>query len=595
MRFFSTLAASTLGALLAILLFFFFGFLFILALAASSDPTPSVRSNSVLVFDLSGSIPDRVTGDPIAQALGLEARYGMWDVTEGLRKAAADDRIDALWVRMRASAIAWPVASEIRQAIELFQESGKPVIASSEDFPVTENALYIASAADSVFAGPGTFVEFNGFYIQSEFYKGLLDKLEVEPQIVRAGDFKSAVEPFQRTSLSDENRAQLEAILDTQEKWFATAIGTSRGMEPERVLDIMTNFGLGTTEEAVEVGLIDDVQHHDETIAVLRGLTARDDDDDLRTVRMGDYIRVPARQAGLPSPGTDEIAVIQMQGAIVSGSGSAPGMLTPSSVRNALRSARESDRVKAVVLRINSPGGSAAASDAILDDIRETADAKPLYVSMGSVAASGGYWIAMAADTIVADPVTITGSIGVYSLFMDVGDFYSDKLGITHDVLRTHPQADMLSGMRPFTALERRRMQESVESTYRTFVGLVSQNRNMTPEQVDDIGGGRVWSGDDAVEVGLVDVLGGLGDTIEMAAGRVGLERDDYRVRMYPRPATFLERLNSSFSVQLSRLKRATPLTAIERDFLMRARQFESLTSDIGSVQARFPFDVVMR
>jgi protease-4 len=592
MRFFSTLAASTLGALLAILLCMFFGFMFIVAIAASADTTPSVRPSSVLVFDLSGTIPDRVSGDPFAQALGLEAPFGMWDATEALRKAAADTRIKALWIRMRGSAIAWPIATEVRQAIETFKESGKTVIASSEDFPVTENALYIASAADSVFAGPDTFVEFNGFYIASEFYKRLLTTLNVEPQIVRAGEYKGAVEPFTRESLSAENREQLNAILVSQEESFVETLAKARGMSTSDIRTTMNEFGIGSSADALGRDLIDGIRYHDQTVASLKAATGIDSDADLVTIRMADYVKVPARRAGLRTSGDAEIAVVYMQGPIVSGSGNSPGLLTPGSVRPALKRARESSRVKAIVIRIDSPGGSVSASDAILREIRETAAQKPVFVSMGGVAASGGYWIAMAADSVVADPLTITGSIGVFSLFFNVGDLYEDKLGITHDVLRSNPQADMLSGLRPFSDIERARMQTSVDETYASFLDIVASSRSMTLERVDELGRGRVWSGADALEMGLVDVLGGLRDAIALAASRVDLSEGEYTVRLLPAPLSFMQRLSRGFSAVAAKVQAISPLTEFERSVLDRARLFESLTRDAGTVQARLPFDV---
>lgn len=594
MRFFSTLAASTLGAMLAIVLFMFFGFLFIVALAASSDPTPTVRTSSVLVLPLQGDIPERVTDDPFARMVGLEASYGIWDVTEGLRKAAADSRIDALWIKMRGGGISWARATELRAALEQFKESGKPIIASSEDFPVTENALYLATVADSVFAGPGTFVEFNGFYIQSAFYKGLLDKLDVEPQIVRAGEYKSAVEPFERTSLSQANAEQLRALLATQEANFVDTIAKSRGLDASEIRTTLAEFGIGSSEDALSRGLIDGLRHADEAERAIKLAIDADLDDDLTTINMREYVRVPATQAGLPRTGSDEIAVVYMQGTIVSGSGYNAGFLTPGSVRAALRRAAESERVKAIVLRIDSPGGSAAASEAILQEIRSAGREKPVVVSLGSVAASGGYWIAMGGDYIFAESMTLTGSIGVFSLFFDAGDLYADKLGITHDVLRTAPQADMLSGMRPFTALERQRMQQSVDETYAAFLELVSVGRELDVDRVRELAGGRVWTGLDAKEVDLIDEIGGLQDAIAFAAETVGLDRSTVRLRILPKTPTFFERLNESLSVRAQAYAQRG-LTSLEKEVLAQARELGQLLQEHGTIQARVPFDIQVK
>jgi protease-4 len=593
MRFFSTLIASTLGALLAMLLIVFFGFLFIVAIVASTDSTPVVRTGSVLVMDLGGPIPERVSGDPFAQAMGLEAAYDLWDAREGLRKAASDSRVEALWIRMRGGQVSWPIANEVRQSLMAFRESGKPIFASSEDFPVTENAYYIASVADSLFAAPDAFVEFNGFYIASQFYLDLLASLEIDPQIVRSGDYKGAVEPFLRESLSAENREQLNAILATQENVFVEAIASARNLSADRVRQLMTDFGIGSSEEAVEAGLLDGLRHHDEVVSMIKRTLGADDDANLPTVRFSQYVAVPARQAGLSTSGDDDIAVIYAEGQIMSGSSPLAEMLTPTSVRESLKSARESDRVKAVVLRINSPGGSATAGDAILRDVHLTAAEKPLVVSMGSVAASGGYWIAMAADTVVADPLTITGSIGVFSMFFDVGDTFDSKLGIKHDVLRTNPHADMLSALRPLSPIEQERMQTSVDHVYSRFLDIVAANRGMEVEQVHELAQGRIWTGSDAKANGLVDVLGGLGDAIAIAADLAGLEEGAYRVRELPRPLSFVERINRGFYAIAAKIRFASPLTAFEQEALEHARRLQALVAEAGSVQARLPFELV--
>src|SRR5690606_22828314 len=318
MRFFSTLIASTLGTLLAMALLCFFVFLFLVAIVASTDSVPSVRAGSVVVMNLSGPIPERVAQDPIAQAMGLEPAFDLWDAREGIRKAAADSRVEALWIRMRGGQVSWPIANELRQSLLEFRESGKPIFASSEDFPVTENAYFIASVADSVFAAPDAFVEFNGFYIASQFYVDLLETLEVDPQVVRSGDYKGAVEPFLRESLSPENREQLSAILATQERVFVDAIASARTLSADRVRQLMTDFGLGSAQEAVAAGLLDDVRHHDEVISAIKRSIGAKEDADLQTVGFRQYVSVPARQAGIASSGDSDIAVVYAEGAIMS-------------------------------------------------------------------------------------------------------------------------------------------------------------------------------------------------------------------------------------------------------------------------------------
>ncbi|NNE35590.1 MAG: signal peptide peptidase SppA [Rhodothermales bacterium] len=592
MKFFSTLVASTLGVLIAAGIMLFLFVLFVVALTAGADPKPVVQKQSVLVVDLSGSIPERGAADPIIGALQDEPMYGIHDLTRSVRLAKSDDRIKALWIRASGASIPWASLQEIRSAILDFKESGKAVVASSNGSLVGEDEYFVMSVADSLYAVPGAPFEFNGFYINAEFYKRALDKLAVEPQIIRAGKFKGAVEPYTREQLSAENEQQLRAILDQQQQSFVEAVASSRGVGEGSVNTLMAKPSIVTSDDAFNAGLIDRLAYRDEVVDVLRALTESDEDDDVPLVGIESYARLSPRDVGLRVNSKNEIALLFAEGTIVGGRSNSNSSVGSATFNKAVKRIRNRDAVKAVVLRINSPGGSATASDEMLRELRLLAAEKPLVVSMGSVAASGGYWIATAADSIVADPLTLTGSIGVYSMFFDVGDLFTEKLGVDFDAVRTSPNADMLSGLRALTESERAALAKSVDQTYDRFLDIVSDSRSMSVESVDAIAQGRVWTGTDAVEQGLVDVLGGLKTTIGIAGEMVDLEEGDFAVVSYPRPETFFEQLTSRMeSALMARIPR-TPVSTLRREAVSRVQLLEETLRDAMTVQARLPYTI---
>lgn len=595
MRFLSNLLASTLGALLALGLVFLFGLLFLFALVASADQTPSVRSGSVLVLELDGALPELSADDPFASALGSAPSADLPDVKGALRKAAADDRVEAVWLRLGTLASPWATLQEVRDALVAFRESGKPLYASSTTYAMSEAEYFVASAADSVFGAPQGLFEFNGFYLNAEFYKRLLDRLEVEPQVVRAGRFKAAVEPFLREDLSPENRAQLDALLAAQNEVFLEAVARDRRSTPEALARLASEQGVFSMAQARQAGLLDALLFDDQIEALLRRHTGQEEGDALRTVSLKAYARVPAKEAGVGPEADGEVAVVYAVGAIAPGeSGFSANPLFGGDVvgaetfARAMRTARESDRVKAVVLRINSPGGYAPAAEAMRREIERTRATKPVVVSMGDYAASGGYWIAAPADTIVAQPLTLTGSIGVFSLFFDAGGLFEDKIGITFDAVRTSPYADMFSGVRPLSPAEEALLQASIDETYQDFLSLVAKHRGLPIAQVDSLGQGRVWSGVQARQIGLVDVLGGLDTAIALAAERAGLEGRP-RLRLLPRPKTFLEQITDQMSSSAHAAWLALRTSEAERALLAQARQLRELAQLQATAQARLP------
>ena len=570
--------------------------MFMAALVATtgSSSTTNVRTGTVLEIHLSGTIPELASNDPFEELFDLGTRYDLADFKSGLKKAADDDRVEAVWLRTGGMFAPWSTLQEIRQALLAFKQSGKPVIASSGESFMTERDYFLASVSDEVYAAPGSFFEFNGLYAQAFYYKGLMDMLGIEPTIVRAGSFKSAVEPFTRTDMSEESRLQLGALLDTHSDVLTTAIAESRDTTAAYLETLMRDDAFITVEGAYHAGLLDGLLFDE---AVEKKIKARIDSTergDLRTVRFRSYVDAPA--AGPRSSNEGAIGIVYAVGTIMSGASSyGGGTLGSATFNRAMEKVREDDHVKAVVLRINSPGGSAVASDAMWQAIDQTAQVKPVIVSMGDLAASGGYWIATAGDTIVADPVTITGSIGVFGMHFSIGEMLDSKLGVSFDHVATSDYADMFSGLRPLRPAEQAMLGSIIDSTYADFLELVADSRGLEVDAVHEIAQGRVWSGADALEIGLVDLLGGMDVAIGIAADQAGLEEGTYSIMRLPRPKSLFEELEDAF---MTRAARVLGISA-EAFGSARLRSHQDLIEEVvrmqGVPQARMLLDVTIQ
>ncbi|MXW63342.1 MAG: signal peptide peptidase SppA [Bacteroidetes bacterium SB0662_bin_6] len=597
MRFLSNMAAAALGMLVASGLLFVIGMFFLLAVSTMSGTTPSVRTGTVLTFDLTGSIPETSSTNPIDQLVGNQSNYNLMDITDAIDKAAGDERIDALWIRVKGFSGLSASSQEVRKALLRFRESGKPIFASSNDYMMSESTYYLVSAADSVFASQEAMFEFNGFSMKTYFYTGLYEKLDVEPQIVRAGTFKSAVEPYMRRDLSPENEEQLTALLNSYNETFLNAVAESRGTTFEALDELVNRKAIFSAKEAHEAGLLDGLLYHDEVVELIKQRLGHDAEEDLQTMSLGSYASTPNSEAGLSTNSEGEIAVVYAEGVILNGK-SIPGnpfsgtVLGSESFARDMREARESDFVKAVVVRINSPGGSASASETMWQAIHRTAEEKPVVISMGNVAASGGYWIATAGETILADPITVTGSIGVFAMFLNLGNTFENKLGITTDGVQTSPYADMLSGVRPFSPREREMMQVWVDDLYDAFIDLVATNRGLDEAAVREIAEGRVWSGEDALDIGLVDSLGTLKDAIAVAAGKTELGEGPWRLRILPRPKTPFEAFNDLLLVKSRAAWLQWTRSPAERELMEHARALATHARDAGTVQAKMPVEI---
>ncbi|WP_233992590.1 signal peptide peptidase SppA [Salinibacter altiplanensis] len=596
MRFLSTLAANVIGTLVALGLIVFFFVFFFFAVSLSADQSPTVQSGSVLTVPLSGDIPERVTDDPFQKAFGGGPKYDLRALQTSLRKASSDARIEAVWLRTKGLSADWATLEEVREAVVQARESGLPVLASSGEFGMTEKDYFVASAADSVFTAPQSSFEYNGFGTTVTFFDGALQRLEVEPQLLRAGKYKSAGEPFVRSDLSAPNREQLRALLGTTNEQFMTAVSEARGISSEALNRLAEEDALLTSAAARDENLVDGLRYEDEVRDRLRSLVDGSVGSDLSTVSVDGYQRIPVEDTGQSYTGSGQVDIVYAEGSIVAGDpdpsplgGSQALGSTP--FAEAMETARTSSQTKAVVLRVNSPGGSAAASEAMWRAVKRTANEKPVIVSMGDVAASGGYYLAAGADSILAAPTTTTGSIGVFGLLVNAEGFFEEKLGVTFDGVRTSPYADLYSTSKPLSPDERQLLGGSIDATYDTFLQRVADARGMDVEAVDQVAQGRVWSGQDAKEVGLVDTTGTLADAISAAGAAADLGEGPYRTRALPQPKTLVERFSEQFATQARQMWRSATTNALERKFWRQKQMLDRVVGTHGSVQARLPFE----
>jgi len=554
MQFLKTFLASILGTLTALIVLILIGFGILVS--SSTEPEPYVRSNSVLTFTMTGDIPARTLTDPFEELLNpaMGARLSLQSLKNNLQKAAADENIEGIWVKTNFVNASWANLQSAYSYFEEYKESGKFLYFSTDDIGMNEKSYFIASLADSVFSPPETGFEFNGFVTQLTFYRDMLDRIGIQPEIFRVGEFKSAVEPFLQMESSPESEEQLTAILDAASTRFVEAIETRTGKPASEINDMLNSAPINRLQFALENGLIDAFAYHDEVEAMVKERVGIENDDDLETIGFGRYSRVSASNAGLDTPSTsDKIAVIYASGMILPDLGGSPLItdpgITAESVRDQLESALNDDDVKAIVFHINSGGGAATTSDLIWHDIQRVAKQKPVIASMGSVAASGGYYIAAGADTIVAQENTITGSIGIFNLLFNTQKLFNENIGIAFETFETHEYADLFDLTRPFTSAESRVIQQNVENGYDTFVTRMAESRGMTYEEINEVAGGRVWTGVDAHERGLVDVLGGVDRAIEIAAEKAGIET--YNLDSYPKQKDIFQQLFASGNVQL--------------------------------------------
>ena len=529
LNFLKNILATVLGIVISFFFIFFIA-LGIIAATVGGGETTEVKENSVLKISLNEPIIDREVNNPlnIDRLQGeSERKAGLKDILNSIEKAKNDERIQGIYMNIEYPNASMATLEEIRNKLQEFkEETDKFIISYSEVY--SQKAYYISSVADEVYLNPEGVLELRGLAYQGMFFKGFLKKMEVEAQIIRHGKFKAAVEPFMLDKMSAANREQVNKFLSSIWSNFLKEIAEDRNLTLEELDNFAENLSIQQAQDAVQHQLADALLYKDQVLDTLRNRLNILAEGDIAVVGLSAYKNAVVKSKKYNK---DKIAVIYAYGEIRGGEGD-DEIIGSERISRAIREAREDNKVKAIVLRVNSPGGSALASETILREAKLARDEKPLVVSMGDVAASGGYYIACHADTIVANPTTITGSIGVFGVLMNAKKLYNNKLGINIDTVKTSKYADMGSMYRALTTTERAIIQNSVEQVYDTFITHVSEGRSMSKEAVDAIGQGRVWTGTDALGLGLVDVLGGLEDAIEIAVNMADLE--NYRISSLP-------------------------------------------------------------
>ena len=569
---------NLLATLVGLIIFFVVAFLLVVGFiaSASQEEIPTVQANTILYFPMSGIIKEKAVDDPLLEALGNAPKvHSLLDIVSAINNAKTDNRVEGIYLEPMYLAGGYAVYQELRDALINFKESGKFVYAYAEY--MSESDYYVASVADSLFLNPTGAMEFNGLDVNITFYKGMFDKLDIRPEIFRVGEFKSYVEPYIRKDLSKENELQYNELLQSMYGTFLSNLSETIDIPADELSEISSLMKVSLPKDAEEFGLVHKVGYKDELKSVMKEKLGLSEGSNLKMMKIDKYAQAVATESKYSR---NRVAVIVAEGNIVMGGDEG---IVGATYAKAIRKARENDRVKAIVLRVNSGGGSMTASDIIWRELMLTKGMKPIIASMSSAAASGGYYIAMPADTIIAQPNTVTGSIGIFGMWFNFGEFLENKVGVTHDVVKTGEYSDIYTVTRPLRASERAIIQRGVNEGYETFTQKAADARGMTQDELKKIASGRVWSGEQALENGLIDQLGSFDDAVELAVKAAGIE-DDYSIAYYPKQKPFLEEFIEKMSAKVQ-----VSLFGSELDPLLK--QVEELKSHQG-LQARVAGDI---
>lgn len=576
-----------LGFFLSIVVIFFIVFIVIAAAISSIDDDKSVAvsNNSVLFLNLDQAITERtpkrsfgnlpIIGSDQSDGIGLN------DLLKSIKKAKNDDNIKCIYLNVSSPNAGFATMREVRNALIDFKKSHKKILAYSEVY--TQGAYYLASAADKVYLNPEGALEFKGFSSELTFFKGTLEKVGVEMQVIRVGNYKSAVEPYILDKMSDYNRKQVTAYVGGLYNTFLTDIAQTRAIQKDSLYSIADNYKIREPKDALNFKMIDGLKYKDEILEELKALSGKTKKQNISSVSINDYVKNNTSTGS----GKDKVAVIYANGEIIGGEGS-DSQIGSERISRAIRKARLDDDIKAIVIRVNSPGGSALASDVIWREIVLTKKEKPVIASFGDVAASGGYYIGCAADSIFVQPNTITGSIGVFGIIPNFQNLMTNKLGITFDGVKTGKYADIMATNRPMTEGERFIIQNELNRIYSGFVSRVADGRKKSKAYIDSIGGGHVWIGTDAVQIGLADRIGSFNDAIASAAKKAKLK--EYKIVEYP---DVIDPLKSLLEESTDKIK--TYYTKQELgDNYMLYQQMKKVMASSG-IQARMPFEAVIK
>jgi len=578
-----TLATIT-GIIITSLLFLFLLIGSVGMMVAAGDKPVSISDNSILVLKAGIPIPDRSDANPFAGIDIINMTFspvaGLNDILKNLEKAALDDKIKGILIENGLLTSGWATTEEVRNALDRFREESGKFILSYSDYVLQQEGYYLSTIADKIYINPGSLVDFKGLSGEVMFYKKALEKLGVEVQVTRHGKFKGAVERYILDELSKENEAQIRDYVESIWNHTVEKMSEARGIPADQLNLMADNLAGYVPTSAFENGLVDGLIFRDALIDTLKALSGLTSDDKINLVSMTKYTKVPGTKKTVTSK--NRISVIYASGTIVMGKGSDYN-IGGNNYSEIIRKERLDSNVKAIVMRVNSPGGNAVASDIIWRELELAAREKPVVISMGNYAASGGYYISAPASKIYANPTTISGSIGVFGLIPNAKKLLEQKLGISTQTVNTNKYSDFPSVYRPMNTYEKEIMQKSIEHVYNEFTGKVASGRKMSIESVDSIGQGRVWSGDKAEKIGLVDEIGGLKEAIEGAALLAGLET--YSVRELPA-------IEDPYTKLLKQLSGEVRLNILKKELGESIRLYNELMEikEMTGIQARLPY-----
>jgi protease IV len=583
MSFGKAFFSSCLGALVALIVFVVISFFLFSAMIAtlSSEQEVVVENNSVLHLRLDAQVTELQQDNPLEVLTGEIPKIGLLQLKQAIEYAKTDDKIKGIYLEAGYPMTGFSSLEEIRESLIDFRKSGKWVLAYNE--VMSEGAYYLATAADKVYLNPEGEIEFNGLTAEMGFFKKMFDKLEIKPQVFRVGEFKSAVEPFMMEKMSPENRLQINELLNSIYDHVLTRIADARNISKSKLEDISDNMLVHNAAMALESGLVDSLMYKDQFDQQIKNRLDIDDDKEIKFIKYNKY----RKSFSTYKSSKNEIAVIVAEGTIMPGSADqSEQIIGADTFVEEIRKAREDKDIKAIVLRVNSPGGEYRSSDMIWREVELAKKSKPVIASMSDYAASGGYYLSMGCDTIVAQPHTITGSIGIFGVIFDLSNFLDNKLGITFDEVSTGKYGETYTFTRPLSQPEKNIIQKNLDDHYETFTRKAGEGRGVGTEGIKKVASGRVWSGTQAKDHQLVDVLGGFNDAVKIAADKAGIS-DDYKVRFYPRQKTFLEELMSSFEENA----RAGTIKSELGELKVWYDQYKKIKNYQGA-QARMPFEL---
>ena len=587
-QFFKFMFASMLGFLLTwIIIFVVFIGIMVSALSFGKDKKVTILPNSILEITLNSPIQERSGNNPFENfnfsSMKSNQSLGLDKILKSIKEAEKDVNIQGIFLNLTDVQCAPATLEAIRNGLISFKKSGKFIVSYSDNY--TQRAYYLATAADKIYLNKEGAIELKGLSLQVMFYKGLLEKLDIEPQVIRHGKFKSAVEPYILDKMSEANKEQLMTYLNSTWQHITKGISETRKIDLDVIQKTADNLGLEDPAEALKLKFVDGLMYKDELLSELRKRVKLTENEDISFISIATYSKA-AKSSGESVRTKDKIAVIYATGEIVDGEGT-DKTIGGESLSKEIRAARLDDNIKAVVLRVNSPGGSALASEIIWREVSLTKAKKPVVVSMGDYAASGGYYISCAASAIVAEPTTLTGSIGVFGMVPNIKNLLNKKLGITVDIVKTNAHSDYMNLYRPLDAFEYAAIQKSIERIYGTFIKRVGDGRKMDVASVDSIGQGRIWSGVDGKRLGLVDEIGGLQTAIDIAAKKANITK--YRIVYQPVQKEFLQQLfDNSNDVESSILERELGDSYMFVDYIRSLKNMKG-------VQARVPFVIEIK